>query len=69
MPDTFRAADLDATHLGRHLQGEGVDGVLRGLYPVDDLAVQLLVDRSPYLLVVPAGRPIRICSRLDCPPA
>lgn len=69
MPNTFRAADLDATHLGRHLHGEGVDGVLRGLHPLDDLAVQLILDRAPYLLTVPAGRPITVCPRLDCPPA
>lgn len=63
--DTFRAGDLTDEHVGSYLQGEGVAGVLVGFRHYDDTETQLLLDRDPLLILIPAGRPIEV---LDSPP-
>jgi hypothetical protein len=66
--DTFRAYDLADEHLGQHVRGEGVDGVLRAFRHLDDVRVDLILDRDPYLVTIPAGRPVEVTPPLDCPP-
>jgi hypothetical protein len=58
--DTFRAADLTDAHFGRYVRGEGVEGVLRGVRHLDDVLVEVILDRPPWLASVPAGRPITV---------
>ncbi len=60
--NTFRARNLTDEHVGRHVRGEGVDGVLRALRPLDDLAVEVILDRHPWHVTLPAGRPIEVTS-------
>lgn len=68
MFDTFRAADLSDEHLGYCIRGEGVEGVLRSLSHLDDVFVRVLLDREPYVVTLPAGRPVEVLPPLDCPP-
>jgi hypothetical protein len=61
--DTFRAADLDADeHLGQYLRTEGADGVIRALRRLDDLVVDVVLDRPPWHVTLPAGRPVEVTS-------
>jgi hypothetical protein len=54
------AGDLSDGHLGRHVRGEGVDGVLRHVHHRDDVAVDLVLDREPFVVTLPAGRPVEV---------
>jgi hypothetical protein len=58
--DTFRAADLRDEHVGSYLTGEGVDGVLQAVRRLDDLVVDVLLDRHPWHVSIPAGRPVEV---------
>jgi hypothetical protein len=60
--DTFRASDLTEEHLGQYVSGEGVDGVVRALRRLDDLVVHLVIDRHPWHVTIPAGRPVEVTS-------
>ncbi len=58
--NTFQAADLTDAHLGRYLRTEGLEGVLRAVRHVDDVLVEVALDRPPYVATIPAGRPIDV---------
>ena len=60
--DTFRAEDLTDEHLGQYLRGEGVEGVLRHVLHRDGVTVDLVLDREPFVVSLPAGRPVEVTS-------
>ena len=66
--DTFRAADLTDEHLGSCVRGEGVDGVLRALRHLHASSVHLVLDREPWVVSLPAGRPVEVVPPVECPP-
>lgn len=68
VPDQFRAANLNDSHVLRRIRVDGHEGVLHAVTHIDDQFVQLLLvddGRPPIVPIVGAGAPVEL---LDSPP-